>query len=172
MISTLNRCDLVFPKGGWEDDETMEDAACREALEEAGVKGILNKNQLGMWEFKSKSRQELCIEEGGCRGYMFALEVMEELDTWPEQENHNRRWLSIEEAFELCRYDWMREALTEFLNVMRAESEDGSVEDVNKQPLTSDGGGGGGMMMPVVQDCHSTSSSECFVNPSNTELVA
>lgn len=29
-------------QGGWEDDETVEEAACREALEEAGVKGILN----------------------------------------------------------------------------------------------------------------------------------
>ncbi|KAK6241757.1 hypothetical protein SCA6_007146 [Theobroma cacao] len=42
MISTPNRDDLVFPKGGWEDDETVHEAACREALEEAGVKGILD----------------------------------------------------------------------------------------------------------------------------------
>lgn len=29
-------------QGGWESDETVEEAACREALEEAGVRGILN----------------------------------------------------------------------------------------------------------------------------------
>lgn len=29
-------------QGGWEEDENMHDAACREALEEAGVKGILS----------------------------------------------------------------------------------------------------------------------------------
>lgn len=28
-------------QGGWEDDENVLEAACREALEEAGVKGIL-----------------------------------------------------------------------------------------------------------------------------------
>lgn len=28
-------------QGGWEDDETVTEAACREALEEAGVKGII-----------------------------------------------------------------------------------------------------------------------------------
>lgn len=26
---------------------------------------------------------------------MFAMEVTEELDTWPEQENHDRKWVRI-----------------------------------------------------------------------------
>ena len=30
-----------FHQGGWENDETVEEAACREALEEAGVRGLL-----------------------------------------------------------------------------------------------------------------------------------
>ncbi|VAH32020.1 unnamed protein product [Triticum turgidum subsp. durum] len=42
MVSTANRDDLVFPKGGWEDDEDVYEAACREALEEAGVRGNIN----------------------------------------------------------------------------------------------------------------------------------
>ena len=29
-------------QGGWENDETIREAACREAFEEAGVKGILS----------------------------------------------------------------------------------------------------------------------------------
>ena len=29
-------------QGGWEDDEDVHEAACREALEEAGVKGAIN----------------------------------------------------------------------------------------------------------------------------------
>jgi len=33
---------VVFPlKGGWENDETVEEAAVREAIEEAGVRGDL-----------------------------------------------------------------------------------------------------------------------------------
>ncbi|XP_074293934.1 nudix hydrolase 13, mitochondrial [Silene latifolia] len=118
MISSPNRHDLVFPKGGWENDETVHEAASREALEEAGVRGILNKNELGVWEFRSKSRQDKCSLEGGCRGYMFALEVTEELDTWPEQQNHARKWLDVREAFGLCRYEWMKEALRVFLKLM------------------------------------------------------
>ncbi|XP_016730400.1 nudix hydrolase 13, mitochondrial isoform X2 [Gossypium hirsutum] len=125
MISTPNRDDLVFPKGGWENDETVHEAACREALEEAGVKGILDEDPLGVWEFRSKSRQNCCNMEGGCRGYMFALEVTEELDSWAEQTSYKRKWvsnkkpkLSPEEAYKFCRYDWMRDALQVFLSAI------------------------------------------------------
>ncbi|GMH24429.1 hypothetical protein Nepgr_026272 [Nepenthes gracilis] len=120
MITSANRHDLIFPKGGWEIDETVEEAACREALEEAGVKGLL-KEKLGLWEFRSKSSQNTVSLNGGCRGCIFALEVTEELEMWPEQENHDRKWLSIKEAFKFCRYEWMREALEKFLKVMAQE---------------------------------------------------
>jgi diphosphoinositol-polyphosphate diphosphatase len=121
MISTPKRDDLVFPKGGWEDDETVREAASREALEEAGVRGILSENPLGIWEFRSKSRENSSSLKGGCRGYMFALNVTKELDSWPEQSTYGRKWLTIEDAFKFCRYDWMREALAEFLTVLTKE---------------------------------------------------
>ncbi|KAM0934800.1 putative NUDIX hydrolase domain-containing protein [Dioscorea sansibarensis] len=111
MISSPNRHDLVFPKGGWEIDESVCEAACREAYEEAGVKGIINETTLGIWEFRSKSRENSCKLEGACRGYMFAMEVTEELEWWPEQSSHKRRWVDVRESFQLCRYEWMREAL-------------------------------------------------------------
>jgi diphosphoinositol-polyphosphate diphosphatase len=41
MITSQRGEGLLFPKGGWETDETVEEAACREALEEAGVRGLL-----------------------------------------------------------------------------------------------------------------------------------
>lgn len=50
---------------------------------------------LGEWEFRSKSKQNICSLEGGCKGYMFALEVTEVLETWPEHQNRGRRWVSV-----------------------------------------------------------------------------
>ncbi|WOL12604.1 nudix hydrolase 13, mitochondrial [Canna indica] len=122
MITSPGRHDLVFPKGGWEIDETASEAACREALEEAGVRGILNDTALGVWEFKSKSRQNNRSLEGTCKGYMFAMEVTEELDLYPEKDIHARKWVSVGEAYELCRYDWMREALDSFRNLLTGKS--------------------------------------------------
>ncbi|XP_010476266.1 PREDICTED: nudix hydrolase 12, mitochondrial [Camelina sativa] len=136
MVSSPNRHDLVFPKGGWEDDETVLEAASREAMEEAGVKGILREDPLGVWEFRSKSStvEDECL--GGCKGYMFALEVTEELEDWPERENRQRKWLDIKEALELCRYEWMQRALEEFLRVMgeegRLRTEEETVQDSSK----------------------------------------
>ncbi|XP_013584329.1 PREDICTED: nudix hydrolase 12, mitochondrial-like isoform X3 [Brassica oleracea var. oleracea] len=98
MVSSPNRHDLVFPK----------------------------EVPLGVWEFRSKSSS--CNEEdecfGGCKGYMFALEVTEELEEWPERENRERKWLNVKEALELCRYEWMQRALEEFIRVMQEEEEE------------------------------------------------
>ncbi|CAN6857860.1 hypothetical protein Bca52824_054847 [Brassica carinata] len=137
MVSSPNRHDLVFPKGGWEDDETVLEAASREAMEEAGVKGILREEPLGVWEFRSKSSSaepDCCL--GGCKGYMFSLEVTEELATWPEHENRERRWLNVKEALELCRYEWMQCALEEFLRVM-AEDGRGKEETLAASSLSN-----------------------------------
>ncbi|ONK78068.1 uncharacterized protein A4U43_C02F13960 [Asparagus officinalis] len=127
MISTPKRHDLVFPKGGWENDETVCEAAIREALEEAGVEGILNETKLGEWTFRSKSRQSSSSNEGACKGYMFALEVKKEHEFWPEQSTHKRTWVSVRDASRLCRYPWMREALASCLELL-SESHSSEIE--------------------------------------------
>ncbi|GAV59437.1 LOW QUALITY PROTEIN: hypothetical protein CFOL_v3_02968, partial [Cephalotus follicularis] len=107
---------------------------------------------VGVWEFRSNSKQDLCTLEG-CRGHMFALEVTEELDTWPEQENRNRKWLNVREAFRLCRYEWMFQALEDFLKVM---TEDGKLEKKVESPPTMS-------VAVVVTECEIISQN-CHVN--------
>ncbi|KAL0035976.1 hypothetical protein WJX77_010059 [Trebouxia sp. C0004] len=89
MITSRGGKGLVFPKGGWEADETVEAAAARETVEEAGVRGALEDDMVGAFPFKST----------------------EELPTWPEGAERKRIWCSAEKAVELCRHDWMRDAL-------------------------------------------------------------
>jgi len=104
MINSQSGPGLLFPKGGWENDETVEEAAAREAIEEAGVRGDLVK-LLGFYDFKTKQ------PEGMCRAAVFALHVKEELASWPEQSTRQRSWLTVPEAAERSRHPWMQEAL-------------------------------------------------------------
>ncbi|KNA22777.1 hypothetical protein SOVF_031300 [Spinacia oleracea] len=112
MINSQSGPGLLFPKGGWENDETVEEAAVREAVEEAGVRGDLM-DLLGYYKFKSKTHQDEFCPEGLCKAAMFAMLVKEELESWPEQSTRSRFWLTIPEAAQSCRHAWMRVALVD-----------------------------------------------------------
>ncbi|XP_054800988.1 nudix hydrolase 16, mitochondrial-like isoform X1 [Prosopis cineraria] len=140
MISSASGRGLVFPKGGWENDETVEEAAVREAAEEAGVRGELLsffQEFLGYYEFKSKTLQDECCPEGLCKAAMFALLVKEELQVWPEQSTRKRIWLTIPEAVHSCRDQWMRSALKEgFVRWHEDQGMSSTKEDENRVILT------------------------------------
>ncbi|CAN0863148.1 Nudix hydrolase 16, mitochondrial [Linum grandiflorum] len=121
MISSASGPGLLFPKGGWENDETVKEAAVREAVEEAGVRGDLL-DCIGDYDFKSKTLQDESCPEGLCKAAMFALLVKEELESWPEQKTRTRSWLPISEAVERCRHKWMEDALKHFAVLVQEKS--------------------------------------------------
>ncbi|KAL3527448.1 hypothetical protein ACH5RR_012104 [Cinchona calisaya] len=91
---------MLFPKGGWETDESIFEAAKRETVEEAGVVGDI-KNCLGQWNFENQNKE----------GFMFALLVKEQLEFWPEKDKRQRIWMSVAEARKECKQKWMKDAL-------------------------------------------------------------
>jgi diphosphoinositol-polyphosphate diphosphatase len=116
MISSRGGKGYVFPKGGWEEDETVETAAQRETVEEAGVRGVLELPLLGVFAFASGKAERLAAAaKGRCCAYMFAMRVSEELQSWPEAAQRQRVWCPLGEAYGRARYDWMREALRAFV---------------------------------------------------------
>lgn len=109
LISSQKSPRWMFPKGGWETDEALEDAALRETFEESGVIGDVEVQEfLGTWSFKSKSQGTFH------EGHMFPLLVTEELNDWPEKTVRKRLWLKFSEAREVCWHSWMKEALDVF----------------------------------------------------------
>lgn len=78
---------MFAQQGGWESDESIKQAASREALEEAGVQGKIE-GRLGRWRYPSKT------QHADNEGIMFPLKVTEELVHWPEMDVRERRWVS------------------------------------------------------------------------------
>ncbi|KAK2990735.1 hypothetical protein RJ640_003803 [Escallonia rubra] len=109
---------MLFPKGGWEMDEKIEEAALRETVEEAGVMGTVE-DMLGKWIFKSKGN------DAYHEGYMFPLLVKEQLDLWPEKDIRQRLWMSVEEAREACHHGWMKDALNKLERRFLSEQQQG-----------------------------------------------
>ncbi|KAK4362072.1 hypothetical protein RND71_017313 [Anisodus tanguticus] len=119
LISSQKSPRWMFPKGGWETDEALEDAALRETFEESGVIGDVEVQEfLGTWSFKSKSQGTFH------EGHMFPLLVTEELDDWPEKTVRERLWLKFSEAREVCFHSWMKEALDVFASKLTKRNKD------------------------------------------------
>jgi 8-oxo-dGTP pyrophosphatase MutT (NUDIX family) len=99
LVSSSGGNGWVFPKGGWELDETAQDAAKRETVEEGGVRGELEAEQLGTYPFSNRKTQ---AGQKGCIAHMFVMLVQEELATWPESAHRSRRWVRVSHLQNCC----------------------------------------------------------------------
>ena len=100
---------LVFPKGGWEEHETVDEAAVREAFEEAGVSGRLDTPHVAVYEYDSEK-----TVHGVCRNrivFVYILHVDVEYDDWPEKDARERYWMDLSDAGRRLKHEWMRAAL-------------------------------------------------------------
>lgn len=122
VISSQKGYGMMFPKGGWESDETMKQAALREALEEAGVQGNVER-RLGKWKYKSKTNDAFH------EGIMFPMNVTEVLVDWPEMEVRERRWVTVAEAKQGCEHSWMREALERLVTRLSNSTRNGATSE-------------------------------------------
>ncbi|TDL25661.1 hypothetical protein BD410DRAFT_603456 [Rickenella mellea] len=96
VITSRKRPDnWVLPKGGWEtSDKTLEAAASREALEEAGVLGTI-------------TRFVTTIQGRTATYHFYELDCTALADRWLEQSQRRREWVDYAEA--IRRLQWKPE---------------------------------------------------------------
>jgi diphosphoinositol-polyphosphate diphosphatase len=116
MVTNKHNDSLIFPKGGWETDETAAEAAARETMEEAGVRG--DTSPLGDFAFDSKMKDG---KKTPCVCSVFVMNVTEEMEVWPESNARKRRWCAPPAAVAACKHQWMRDALREWGNSVDLE---------------------------------------------------
>lgn len=94
LIQSSSRKGWVLPKGGWETDEaTQEEAACREAWEEAGIECKIEAD-LGHIEEKRSESQLIKNPYAPKALYRFyEVRVEEEKESWPEAHKRTRQWM-------------------------------------------------------------------------------
>ncbi len=80
----------VIPKGSITRGERGREAALREAEEEAGLRGRVERKPIGSYHYFKRCER--------CRVDVYLLRVTRVLERWPEYELRRRRWLAADKA--------------------------------------------------------------------------
>lgn len=98
MITSRETRRWVIPKGGRIVGKSDPEAAAQEAMEEAGVKGDIDIQSIGVFRYAKG------LKDGGvrqCVVSVYPLEVLIQMGAWPEAHQRERRWMSLSEAADL-----------------------------------------------------------------------
>jgi 8-oxo-dGTP pyrophosphatase MutT (NUDIX family) len=95
LITSRDTGRWVIPKGWAAEREAAWDCAAREAREEAGLVGQIQKRPIGSYHYKKLFDNGLPV---WCTVEVFVLEVADRLESWPEQGERAGRWFALDDA--------------------------------------------------------------------------
>jgi 8-oxo-dGTP pyrophosphatase MutT (NUDIX family) len=98
LVTTRESRRWVIPKGWPMKKRPPWRAAEREALEEAGVEGVIAKTQLGGYHYLKHGPNG---EVWPCEVLVYPLEVHHERASWREDDQRSRAWFNVALAMEL-----------------------------------------------------------------------
>lgn len=110
MVTSQTRKRWIFPNGNIEKNETGAQAGAREALEEAGVKGRLDK----------KDTIDAIIGKSASDGIenititFYPMDVLKEYSKWEEMDERKRKWVRLAEAKKLVKDADFRAVIEQF----------------------------------------------------------
>ncbi|NBW11639.1 MAG: NUDIX domain-containing protein [Caulobacteraceae bacterium] len=118
LVTSRETRRWILPKGHQMAGKTDWEAAAQEAVEEAGVHGVIHPAPIGAFDTVKTGR-------GGqvrrMRMEVFALRVSIELGDWPEREQRERRWVTLPEAIALVGEEGLKAVLRGFERLSPAE---------------------------------------------------
>ena len=116
LVTSRGKGRWIIPKGSLEEDLDAHESAAKEALEEAGVKGQVSPVSLGCYRH-GRSKKAPIVE-------VFLMRVERELKSWPEQDERQRRWILLEDAYGYVREAGLRSILDEAVALIRLARND------------------------------------------------
>lgn len=97
LITSRGTGRWVIPKGGLISGLSPHASAAREAEEEAGILGAACPTPLGTYQFRKRRKSGASVLTDV---QVFPFAVTDELDSWEEQHERERRWFTLAEAAE------------------------------------------------------------------------
>lgn len=95
LVTSRETRRWVTPKGGRIAGRTDAQSAAMEALEEAGVEGLITEAPIGTFRYLKVLKRRA---PRWCVVSLHALEVRVEHPVWHEQAERDRAWMSVEQA--------------------------------------------------------------------------
>ena len=109
LVTSLGTKRWVLPKGNVEPGLTACESAEFEAREEAGVMGRMTVRSIGAYTYRKPDENESIY-----RVRVFPLEVLRELDDYPEAARRKRKWMKVGKAVEGVREPELKALMTRF----------------------------------------------------------
>jgi 8-oxo-dGTP pyrophosphatase MutT (NUDIX family) len=92
LITSMKSKKWIVPKGVVEPGLSPQDSAANEALEEAGLHGMVDEAPMGCYEYEKWG--------GTCKVQVFAFRVEKILDEWLEMDSRQREIVPIDQALD------------------------------------------------------------------------
>jgi 8-oxo-dGTP pyrophosphatase MutT (NUDIX family) len=95
LVTSRETGRWVVPKGWPIAGEAPHVSAAREAIEEAGVVGIVGRDSIGMYSYEKRLASGAIVI---CEVQVFPLKVERQHEDWPEKEQREFQWFSPTDA--------------------------------------------------------------------------
>ncbi|MGA7712769.1 MAG: NUDIX hydrolase [Rhizomicrobium sp.] len=111
LITSLTTHRWIIPKGWPMNGHEPSACAAREALEEAGVSGEIEKTAIAQYHYFKQVKNSVNVP---CKVDIFPLKVTRERKTWAEKDERKRRWCTLPEAAATVEEPELRRAILKF----------------------------------------------------------
>jgi 8-oxo-dGTP pyrophosphatase MutT (NUDIX family) len=113
LVTSRRQGRWVLPKGNIKQGMLPHTSAAREAFEEAGVVGLIERLPLGSYSQRKVAANGAATDVRVCA---YAMLVNQELRNWPERAVRRRKWMRVRDAVEQVRDTALRSILASFEN--------------------------------------------------------
>lgn len=111
LVTSRGSGRWILPKGWPEAGEALWDAAAREADEEAGIKGVVSPEALGVFRYEKSKGSD---RDSAFEVQVFPLEVQTVAKTWREHGQRHRQWFPVADAATKVREPELAALITDF----------------------------------------------------------